>query len=185
MPSRSNVPRTISRATHIPRYYSHPSALVTAPLSVHPQKGHYVVVRCSSRSEADRWRRALESHLVEDFASQYVHPHPMSTNPSLFRDTLIIDIGSCSVRAGILSSQATLPQLFFPSVVATDRESRRQVWGQDALAPETRISGSLSFPMKPSHRISKVRRNAIIKNTPIVPCRAVSKISYAFVCCNK
>ncbi|XP_018019805.1 uncharacterized protein LOC108676261 [Hyalella azteca] len=124
-------------------------------LSADDGKGHYVVMRCSSRSEAERWRKALETHLVEDFASQYVQPHPMTTNPTLLRDTLIIDIGSCSVRAGVLASQATLPQIFFPTVLATDRESRRQIWGAEALSPEVRSSSSLSFPIRPSHRISK------------------------------
>lgn len=69
------------------------------------QKGHYVVVRCSSRQEAERWRRALETHTVEDFASQYVQPWPVPNDPALLRDTLVIDLGSCSVRAGVLASQ--------------------------------------------------------------------------------
>ncbi|KAF2365593.1 Pleckstrin domain [Trinorchestia longiramus] len=124
-------------------------------IGVDDGKGHYVVMRCSSKSEAERWRKALETHLVEDFASQYVQPHPMTTNPTLLRDTLIIDIGSCSIRAGVLASQATLPQVFFPTVLATDRESRRQYWGPEALSPEVRSSSSISFPIRPSHRISK------------------------------
>lgn len=64
-----------------------------------------MVVRCSTRQEAERWRRALETHTVEDFASQYVQPWPIPTNPALLRDTLIVDIGSASVRAGVLASQ--------------------------------------------------------------------------------
>ncbi|XP_042211572.1 uncharacterized protein LOC121858983 [Homarus americanus] len=124
-------------------------------LGIDDGKGHYVVVRCSSRQEAERWRRALETHTVEDFASQYVQPWPMPTNPTLLRDTLVIDLGSASVRAGILASQATLPQVFVPSVVATDRESRRQVWGYDALTPDVRASSCVSFPIRPSHKISK------------------------------
>ncbi|XP_071514589.1 uncharacterized protein [Panulirus ornatus] len=118
-------------------------------------KGHYVVVRCNTRQEAERWRRALETHTVEDFASQYVQPWPIPTNPALLRDTLVIDIGSASIRAGVLASQATLPQVFLPSVVATDRESRRQVWGFDALSPDVRASSCVSFPIRPSHKISK------------------------------
>lgn len=66
-----------------------------------------MVVRCSSRQEAERWRRALETHTVEDFASQYVQPWPVPTNPTLLRDTLVIDIGSSSIRAGILASQGS------------------------------------------------------------------------------
>lgn len=69
------------------------------------QKGHYVVVRCASKQEAERWRKALETHTVEDFTSQYVQPWPMPTNPALMRETLVIDIGSASVRAGVLASQ--------------------------------------------------------------------------------
>lgn len=115
-------------------------------------------MRCSSRQEAEKWRRALETHLIEDFASQYVQPQSLTTNPSLLRDTLIIDIGSCSVRAGVLSSQATLPQVFFPTVMGTDRETRRHLWGADALSPDNRTSANISFPLRPSHRISKVTR---------------------------
>ena len=121
-----------------------------------PQKGHYVVVRCSSRQEAERWRKALETHTVEDFASQYVQPHPHPTNPTLLRDTLIIDLGSCSVRAGVLAAQATLPLVFFPTVLATDRETRRHIWGAEALTPETRSTSTVTFPLRPTHRISKV-----------------------------
>lgn len=127
----------------------------SAVLGIDDGKGHYVVVRCSSRQEAERWRRALETHTVEDFTSQYVQPWPMPTNPALLRDTLVIDLGSASVRAGVLASQATLPQVFLPSVVATERESRRQVWGFDALAPDVRAASTVSFPIRPSHKITK------------------------------
>ncbi|XP_076064584.1 uncharacterized protein LOC143038846 [Oratosquilla oratoria] len=118
-------------------------------------KGHYVVVRCSSRQEAERWRRALETHTVEDFSNQYVQPWPVPTNPTLLRDTLVVDLGSCSVRAGVLASNPTLPQLFFPCVVATQRDSRRQTWGLEALDPDVRSSASLSFPIRPSLKITK------------------------------
>ncbi|KAK3861535.1 hypothetical protein Pcinc_032523 [Petrolisthes cinctipes] len=124
-------------------------------LGIDDGKGHYVVVRCSSRQEAERWRKALETHTVEDFASQYVQPWPIPTNPTLLRDTLVIDIGSSSIRAGVLASQATLPQLFMPSVVANSREGRRQVWGFDALAPDVRSTSTVTFPIRPSHKISK------------------------------
>ncbi|XP_068248556.1 LOW QUALITY PROTEIN: uncharacterized protein [Palaemon carinicauda] len=126
-----------------------------AMIGIDDGKGHYVVVRCSSKQEAERWRRALETHTVEDFASQYVQPWPIPTNPTMLRDTLIIDLGSSSVRAGVLASQATLPQVFLPSVVATERESRRQIWGFDALSPDVRSVSSISFPIRPSHKISK------------------------------
>ncbi|XP_050688581.1 uncharacterized protein LOC126981511 isoform X5 [Eriocheir sinensis] len=124
-------------------------------LGIDDGKGHYVVVRCSTRQEAERWRRALETHTVEDFASQYVQPWPIPTNPALLRDTLIVDIGSASVRAGVLASQATLPQVFIPSVVASGREGRGQVWGMDALAPDVRANSSLTFPIRPTHKITK------------------------------
>lgn len=126
-----------------------------AMIGIDDGKGHYVVVRCSSRQEAERWRRALETHTVEDFASQYVQPWPVPNDPALLRDTLVIDLGSCSVRAGVLASQATLPQLFLPSVVATERESRRQIWGYDALTPDVRAASTISFPVRPSHKITK------------------------------
>ncbi|KAB7505523.1 putative actin-26 [Armadillidium nasatum] len=124
-------------------------------LGIDDGKGHYVVVRCPSRQEAERWKEALESHTYDDFTSQYIQPWPRPTNPTLLRDTLVIDIGSCSVRAGVLASQPTLPQVFFPSVVATNRETKAQIWGIEALMPDIRSTSSISFPIRPSHKISK------------------------------
>ncbi|CAL4061323.1 unnamed protein product [Meganyctiphanes norvegica] len=124
-------------------------------IGVDDGKGHYVVVRCSTRQEAERWRRALETHNVEDFASQYVQPWPIPTNPTLLRDTLVVDLGSASVRAGVLASNPTLPQLFFPSVVSTARGSKQQTWGFDSLSPDIRANSNISFPLRPSHKISK------------------------------
>jgi len=116
-------------------------------------KGHYVVMRCGSREEADQWCSALSSQLAEDFQSQYVTPLPPS--PSLLRDTVIIDIGSSSTRAGLLYGSATLPQLYFPSALAIDRATRRHTWGAAALAPAVRASSSVSYPVRQSHKISK------------------------------
>lgn len=53
-------------------------------------------------------------------------------------------------------SPATLPQVFIPSVVASGREGRGQVWGMDALAPDVRANSSLTFPIRPTHKITKV-----------------------------
>ena len=72
---------------------------------VRPQKGRYVVVRCGSRPEAERWTRALLSHTVEDYNATYVQPVPVPPSITTSRRCVVIDLGSSSIRAGVLQDQ--------------------------------------------------------------------------------
>ena len=67
--------------------------------------GHYLVVRAGTQQETDRWTLALRTHTVEDFSSTYVQPWPVPRVPALLKDSIVVDLGSRSVRAGILCTQ--------------------------------------------------------------------------------
>ncbi|KAJ1521565.1 hypothetical protein ONE63_003221 [Megalurothrips usitatus] len=123
--------------------------------------GHYLVVRANTPEETDRWTRALQTHTVEDFCSTYVLPWPVPRAPAMLRDSIVVDLGSRSVRAGILCSQPSLPQVFFPSVCATRRGLAAtlgvadKVYGAAALQTSVRANSTLGYPIRPSERINK------------------------------
>ncbi|CAB3377644.1 Hypothetical predicted protein [Cloeon dipterum] len=129
--------------------------MVSKMLGIDDGKGHYVVVRCKNKQEKERWRLALNTHTTENFTSTYVNPWPLTRDPALLKSTIIIDLGSSSTRAGILCSQATLPQIFFPTIMAVDKITKKRTFGLDALKPEVRSTSSLHFPVKPSAKITK------------------------------
>jgi hypothetical protein len=56
----------------------------------------------------ERWRLALLTHTVENFSATYIQPWPIPKDPALIKDTIIIDLGSSSIRAGILCTQRKL-----------------------------------------------------------------------------
>ena len=64
-----------------------------------------MVVRGNSKQETERWYQALLTHVNHSGRDNYVQPSPMTRDPSLLKPVIIIDLGSSSVRAGILSSQ--------------------------------------------------------------------------------
>lgn len=133
-------------------------------IGIDDRMGHYVVVRASTPQETDRWVRALQTHTVEDFSSTYVQPWPMPRAPALLRDSIVVDLGSRSVRAGILCTQPSLPQVFFPAISASRRglaaslgvsSSGDKVYGNAALQPGVRANSNLSYPLRPTERINK------------------------------
>ncbi len=63
-----------------------------------------MVVRGSSKVETDRWHQALLSQVnggrqVQNFVQ------PRAIEPKLLKEVIVLDLGSSSVRAGILSAQ--------------------------------------------------------------------------------
>lgn len=67
-----------------------------------------MVVRGGNKAEAERWHQALLSHVNYKGSSvlhTYVRPQPIPKEPKLFKDIIVLDLGSSSVRAGILSAQ--------------------------------------------------------------------------------
>ncbi|KAH8030510.1 hypothetical protein HPB51_007530 [Rhipicephalus microplus] len=84
-------------------------------------KGHYVAVKCSSESDCRAWLEALQSHCQQDPQRSFVQPveRPLPCS----KRVVIVDLGGCSIRAGILMEQPALPTVYFPSVCSTDRST--------------------------------------------------------------
>ena len=85
-------------------------------------------------------------------AQTFVTPAAIPTaalpnDPSIFKQILVVDFGGSSVRAGIASSMPTLPQLFFPSVMAIGKGGHEdeKYFGMDAFAPEGRIENAFDI----------------------------------------
>jgi len=67
-----------------------------------------MVVRGSTKTEAERWYQALLTHVNykgNSLLQAYVRPQAIPKEPKLFKDIVVLDLGSSSVRAGILSTQ--------------------------------------------------------------------------------
>lgn len=122
-------------------------------LGIDDKKGHYIVVKCSNKEDAEEWKKALLSQCTDDVSLTYIHPvqFPLKNH----RDVIIIDLGSCSIRAGILMDQPTLPQVFFPTVCSIDKISGKETFGMECLLPNIRQKSTLSFPVLPSAKITK------------------------------
>lgn len=122
-------------------------------IGIDDRKGHYVAVKCVSERECQSWLEALQSHCQQDPQRSFVQPvqRPLPCN----KRVLIVDLGGCSVRAGVLMEQPTLPTVYFPSVCSTDRNTGKRSFGLEAVRPEVRRNSQLSFPLLPSAKISK------------------------------
>lgn len=69
-----------------------------------------MVVRGSNKAETDRWHQALLSHVNNFNGGRQVHTYvqPRAREPQLLKDVIILDLGSSSIRAGILSAHGDL-----------------------------------------------------------------------------
>ena len=117
-------------------------------LAIVDGNGRVLMLR-GNRDELVLWKRAL---LLES-----VHPTimPPSSSSPCISDTVIIDIGSCSVRAGYVTDN-TYPQLYFPCVFTVDSHTKKITGvGMDALVPERRGEANMVLPWKHSARMDK------------------------------
>lgn len=122
------------------------------------RRGHTMALRCSDKKETKTWIEALEANMSQDFSKSFVTPNPWPRSPSVFTNVLVIDFGGASVRAGVASEMSlpTLPQLFFPSVMAVEHSNEQaKYFGLDAFADEVRSRSKLSHPIVPSHKVDK------------------------------
>ena len=133
-------------------------------LGIQDRRGHYVVLRFKDNEDADKWHTGLSNHVSHDLAQTFVTP-VANSNPDLFKQILIIDFGGSSIRAGIASSMPTLPQLFFPSVMAIGKgHEDEKYFGMDAFAPEIRSRCNLVHPFAPSSNVDKYTVNQVSKH---------------------
>lgn len=106
--------------------------------------GNFIMLRAESMQDLVSWYRVLQLEAV--------HPtmtHRLSVSPDQSTSVLIIDLGACSVRAGIVHDN-TYPQLFFPTVCAANGDKIVSC-GNEALLPEVRSTTKLLYPCR--HRV--------------------------------
>ena len=65
-----------------------------------------MVVKGGSKTETDRWHQAILSHVnsYADGRQVQAYIQPRAREPKLLKDVIVLDLGSSSVRAGILSA---------------------------------------------------------------------------------
>ena len=87
------------------------------------------MIQLPATRDRDMWFQYLVKHA--DISLNFVVPaaRPLSSH----KKCVVIDLGSCSIRAGILMDQPTLPQIYFPSFCAIDKSSKKVYFGEDAL----------------------------------------------------
>ncbi|XP_052781664.1 POTE ankyrin domain family member J-like [Mya arenaria] len=123
-------------------------------LGVDDGRGKYLMVRVPTDHEYGQWKVALESQTADNVKATYVRPAPASM-PNPKKKVIIVDIGSSGIRAGILGERPTLPQVYFPSVVAVNKESGHIVVGPDAFKPEVRHTSDVVYPIQPTNKVDK------------------------------
>lgn len=138
---------------HIPLQYATVELLDKQILMLDNRQGRCVHFKFESEGYLDEWRTALESHCIPLLSSEYVEPvhYPLKCH----KDVIIVDLGSCSTRAGILMDQPTLPQIYFPTVCASDKNTNQQLYGLEALLPGVRQNSVMSFPARTSAKVTK------------------------------
>ena len=65
-----------------------------------------MVVKGTSPSETERWYEALLTHIGQENHCRYQMNVSLPKEPHLLKQILILDLGSSSVRAGVLSTQS-------------------------------------------------------------------------------
>ncbi|XP_070576743.1 uncharacterized protein [Ptychodera flava] len=125
-------------------------------LEIRDEKGRLILLKFGSTAEIEDWKVALIAEAREG---------DWKPTNTASKSIVIVDIGTCSVRAGILpdieSEQAvTAPQLFFPTICATDKKDEsKKYYGFEALPPEVREKCQLSFPIRHSMKMDRLGLN--------------------------
>ena len=106
--------------------------------------GNLIFLRADSKEDATAWHRVLQL--------ESVHPtmtHRPSLSPTRSSNTIILDLGSCSIRAGLVSDN-DYPQVFFPNVCSMN-EGSVLACGSESLLPHIRGQARLVYPFR--HRV--------------------------------
>lgn len=84
-----------------------------------------------------KWKSAIDAQIIDRSDSLWVKPNRPLTNSSpskrLERNVLIIDIGTCSIRAGLFEATPQLPSLFVPTCCSKDPNNGTLKVGFDAF----------------------------------------------------
>jgi actin-related protein len=114
-------------------------------LEIVEKGGNFILLRVDNRTDFNTWHRHLQLEAV--------HPtmtHRVNISPTPLSPVIIVDLGSSSVRAGLLSDDTSYPQLFFPNVCAANGDTIIAC-GNGALLPETRKDTKSIHPCR--HRM--------------------------------
>jgi hypothetical protein len=98
-------------------------------ISLDDCRGNFLVIRCIHSLDPNdemytSWKNALDSQIVDRCDLLWVKPSKLLSNNSTERKVLIVDIGTCSVRAGLYNNKPELPKLFCPTVCSKDKLNR-------------------------------------------------------------
>lgn len=134
-------------------------------LQIIPKDGKSIMLKAPDVDEFQAWHRALQLEAT--------HPTliaPSSPKPALENPIIIIDVGACSVRAGLVREDP-YPEIFFPAVCSFDAESFEVIeCGLPALLPDNRYKAHQVYPRKISLRMDRQRSEA---NLPLKAMDAI------------
>ncbi|CAJ0937040.1 unnamed protein product, partial [Mesorhabditis belari] len=99
------------------------------------------IKKCDTAETFDKWRQALLSHAAASRLDQYVEPVQRAL-PHISKRIVILELGSTSIRAGILHQKPKLPQVFFPAIGCV-LENGQIIVGNEAYEPQNRQQGEL------------------------------------------
>ena len=121
-------------------------------IQIIPKNGKSIMLKAPDMDEFQTWHRAL---LLE--AAHPTLVAPSSPKHAIENPTVIIDVGACSVRAGLVREDS-YPEIFFPAVCSFDIETYDVIeCGHAALLPDNRIKAQQVYPRKTSLRMDRQR----------------------------
>ncbi|KAJ1350266.1 hypothetical protein KIN20_006014 [Parelaphostrongylus tenuis] len=146
-------------------------------LTIHGGRDHIKLTLRVQSNVFDKWRHSLLSHSASSQIDAYVKPIP-KTFQHLTERVVVLELGSCSIRGGVLTTEPSLPQSFFPAI-AVRTDDGKIIVGEDAYTPEIRHHGEFVRPIQaydPSveryvmdHEVVKACVQKVIKDLKLNP----------------
>ncbi|XP_067931643.1 uncharacterized protein [Watersipora subatra] len=109
-------------------------------IGIDDMRGHYLMVRCFSEHDFMQWRACFSTQIKCSPHTNYIQPRLVSTPSAATPKVIIVDLGSTNIRAGLLGSEPSYPQLFFPCVSSSTGQGELVI-GHEAYEPENRVHG--------------------------------------------
>ena len=134
-------------------------------IQIRPKDGKSIMLKAPDMDEFQAWHRALQLEATHPTLIAPSSPKPAPENP-----IIIIDVGACSVRAGLVRDDP-YPEIFFPAVCSFDAETFDLIeCGLAALLPDNRYKAHQVYPRKVSLRMDRKRTEA---NLPLKAMDAI------------